>query len=302
VIEIKQLNKSFGSKRVLKDVSFSAIPGQVTSFLAPNGSGKTTTMRILLGLEKPTSGLALLNGAEYSTMKKPLWHVGALLDGGNAHPARTAWSHLKAQALTHGISNDRINYVLESTGLSEVSKMRVGKFSLGMKQRLGIATAMLGDPDFYIFDEPTNGLDQDGISWFRNFVASLAESNKTVLLSSHALGEVEKIAHHVVVIGEGRILVDSPITDFTAGFETLVISSDNKSLANYLRESGVAVKVSHQSLLVGDLNMEEIGWVAHGLGIAIFELSTTVLKLEDAYNHVTRNALEFQSTKTPSDD
>lgn len=302
MIEIKKLNKSFGSKRVLKDLSFFAIPGQVTSFLGPNGSGKTTTLRILLGLEKSDSGLALIDGEEYSALRKPLWKVGALLDGGNAHPARTAWSHLKGQALTHGIGSERIHFVLASTGLAEAAGTRIGKFSLGMKQRLGIATAMLGDPDYYIFDEPTNGLDQEGISWFRELVTSLADSNKTVLLSSHALGEIEKISHQVVVIGEGQILADSPIEKFTASLGISVISSDNLSLAKSLREVGGVVSTTPRTLLVRKLRVEEIGWAAQRLGIAIFQLTEQALQLEDAYKHVTRNSLEFQSSRILSDD
>ncbi len=216
MIEFSRLTKRFGSRLALDDVTFRVEPGAVTGFLGPNGSGKTTTMRILLGLEPPTSGAALVDGVPYAQLPDPLRRVGALLDARSAHPARSAFAHLRALALTHGIPAARVQRVLELVGLADVAGARVGGFSLGMRQRLGIAAAMLGDPATYVFDEPTNGLDPDGVLWFRSLVRSFADEGRTVFLSSHLLGELALTADRVVVLGRGRVLVDATLEDLAA--------------------------------------------------------------------------------------
>lgn len=213
MIEVERLVKRFGARRALDDVSFRVEPGRVTAFLGPNGSGKTTTMRIILGLENPTTGVARVHGRPYQQLRNPLFHVGALLDARSAHPGRTAFHHLLGLALTHGISAARVDEVLDTVGLSDVAGNRVGGFSLGMRQRLGIAGAMLGDPETFIFDEPVNGLDPDGVRWFRDLVRSFAAEGRTVFLSSHLIAEVEMTADRVIVLGRGRVLADAGLTD-----------------------------------------------------------------------------------------
>lgn len=213
MIEFQTVTKKYGARTVLDEVSFIVKPGRVTAFLGPNGSGKTTTLKILLGLETVDSGLATIDDVSYVKLANPMFKVGALLDGRSAHPGRSAIHHLQALAMTHGISKARIHEVLELVGLSDVAKVKVGKFSLGMSQRLGIAAAMLGDPSTYIFDEPLNGLDPDGVKWFRDLVKGFAAEGRTVFLSSHLISEVAITADHVVLIGQGKILADEPLAE-----------------------------------------------------------------------------------------
>ena len=215
-VKAVNLTKAYQGKLALYDVSFEVLPGRVTAFLGPNGSGKSTTLRVLLGLENATEGIALIDGVPYGKLKNPILRVGAMLDARNAHPGRTAFSHLRAIALTHGISKARVREVLALVGLEGVAKKRVGGFSLGMQQRLGIASALIGDPDLLIFDEPLNGLDINGIRWFRALVADLAAQGKTVFLSSHMLSEVEKVADHLVILGKGQILAACSLAEFAA--------------------------------------------------------------------------------------
>ena len=214
MIQISGLTKDYSGKLALYNVSFDVLPGRVTAFLGPNGSGKSTTLRILLGLETASEGTALIDGVPYSKLKNPIMRVGAMLDSRNAHAGRTAFSHLRSIAITHGISKARVHEVLALVGLEGVAKKRVGGFSLGMQQRLGIAGALLGDPELLIFDEPLNGLDINGIRWFRAFVADLVAQGKTVFLSSHMLSEVEKVADDLVILGKGQILVACSLAEF----------------------------------------------------------------------------------------
>ncbi|WP_104092546.1 ABC transporter ATP-binding protein [Arthrobacter sp. GMC3] len=206
MIEISNLVKRHGTRNVVNDISFTAQPGRVTGFLGPNGAGKSSTLRILLGLDRVTSGTALINGNTYRSMRNPLRTVGAMLDGPGANKGRTAKSHLTWIAQSNGIPLSRINEVLATTGLSDASRTRIGGFSLGMGQRLGIAAALLGDPEILVLDEPTNGLDPDGIRWIRRFLRSLAADGKTVLVSSHLMGEMEETADDFVVIAQGRVV------------------------------------------------------------------------------------------------
>ena len=207
MIDIAHVTKTRGHRRIVDDVSFSAAPGRVTAFLGPNGAGKSSTLRVLLGLDRATSGTALIGGEPYRSMRRPLLTVGAMLDGPGANPGRTARAHVRWVAQSNGMARDRVDEVLEITGLLDVARTRVGRFSLGMGQRLGIATALVGDPQVLVLDEPTNGLDPDGIRWMRRLLRSLADDGRTVLLSSHLMAEMEEVADDVVIIARGRVLV-----------------------------------------------------------------------------------------------
>ena len=213
MIEARGLSKRYGTKTAVDNVSFTVQPGKVTGFLGPNGAGKSTTMRMIVGLDRPTGGAVTVNGKPYKQHNAPLHEVGALLDAKAVHTKRSAYNHLRALAATHGISNKRVNEVIELTGLGPVAKRRVGGFSLGMGQRLGIAVALLGDPQTLIFDEPVNGLDPEGVLWVRNLAKGLAAEGRTVFLSSHLMSEMAVTADHLIVIGRGRIIADAPITE-----------------------------------------------------------------------------------------
>lgn len=214
-IEVRSLSKSYGGKLAVDDVSFEVPAGRVTGFLGPNGAGKSTTMRVIVGLDRPSSGEALIDGQRYARLRSPLRQVGALLDAKSAHRSRTAVNHLRAVAATHGIGRARVDEVIDLAGLTSVARKRVGGFSLGMSQRLGIAVALLGDPGTLILDEPVNGLDPDGVTWMRELLRGLADEGRTVFLSSHLLTELALVASHVIVIGRGKILADTPVDALT---------------------------------------------------------------------------------------
>ncbi|HEX9999251.1 MAG TPA: ATP-binding cassette domain-containing protein [Actinoplanes sp.] len=221
MITIDRLNKIKGKARILYDVSFAARPGRVTGFLGPNGAGKTSTLRILLGLDRPQSGTALIDGQPYQSLRRPLATVGALLDGSGAHRARTARAHLRWVAASNGLPDSRADEVLEIVGLTGDAKKRAGRYSLGMSRRLGLATALLGDPRVLVLDEPVNGLDPAGIRWMREFLRKSAAEGRTVLLSSHLMGELAEIADDVVVIDKGRVLVQGELAEVTGDHRTL---------------------------------------------------------------------------------
>lgn len=221
MIEIKNLNKKYGQSDGIVDVSLTAEPGKVTAFLGPNGAGKSTTFRLLLGLDRADSGSALIEGKPYRDLTAPLWTVGAQFDGSGAHKGRTAKAHLTWLAQSNGIPHSRIGEVLELVGLSEAARKRVGAYSLGMGQRLGIAAALLGDPRIIVLDEPTNGLDPEGVRWIRGLLRTLAANGKTVLISSHLINEVQHVADHIVVISGGRIVQSGSVDDLVAGHHDL---------------------------------------------------------------------------------
>jgi ABC-2 type transport system ATP-binding protein len=299
VIEVRNLVKQFGTRLALDDVSFTVEPGRVTAFLGPNGSGKTTTMRVLLGLETATSGSALIDGVAYASLPDPMFRVGALLDARNAHPGRSAFHHLRGLALTHGISVERIEEVLEDVGLAEVASSRIGGFSLGMRQRLGIAGAMLGDPGIYVFDEPVNGLDPDGVRWFRELVRSLADEGRTVFLSSHLISEVAITADHVIVLGRGHVLADAPISELSelGRSRVHVRSPQAEQLVPLLRDDGVAVKRRGDALRVEGMSSRQIGELAAEERITLHELRTEQGSLEDTYRALTEAELEYRHGK-----
>ncbi|MDI6023050.1 ABC transporter ATP-binding protein [Leucobacter sp. UT-8R-CII-1-4] len=299
MIEATNLTKRYGAKTAVNDISFSLQPGQVIGFLGPNGAGKSTTMRMLMGLDRPTSGSITVMGKPYAEHRNPLSVAGALLDAKGVHPGRSARSHLRALAATHSISDTRVNKVLELTGLESVAHKRIGGFSLGMGQRLGIATALLGDPQVLVLDEPVNGLDPDGVLWVREFVRAFAAEGRTVLLSSHLMSEMAQTADHVLVLGRGALIADAPIAQLIAaggGQRTVrVVSPQSIKLGELLRARGA--RSTQQSdcdeLLLDGITAAEVGEVAAANGIVLHALSTDAASLEEAYLELTRGELEY---------
>ncbi|MGW9021975.1 ABC transporter ATP-binding protein [Leucobacter chromiiresistens] len=303
MIEARGLTKHYGSKTAVDDVTFSIKPGQVTGFLGPNGAGKSTSMRLMLGLDRPTSGTVTVNGGRYADAAAPLSEVGALLDAKGVHPGRSARSHLRALAATHGIPDRRVSEVLEQTGLSGVANRRVGGFSLGMGQRLGIAAALLGDPRILILDEPVNGLDPDGVLWVRQLLRHLASEGRTVLLSSHLMSEMAQTADHVIVLGRGRVVADAPIGEFIGGGRTssvAVRSPQATKLASLLmsaQREGVTLEPrGDEGFTVRGLAAADIGAVAAAHQIVLHELSPQQASLEDAYLELTRGEVEYSTS------
>ena len=302
MIEARGLSKQYGKKTAVDDISFSIESGQVTGFLGPNGAGKSTSMRLMVGLDRPSAGTVTVNGKRYADSHAPLAEVGALLDAKGVHPGRTARGHLRALAATHGIPDRRVHEVLEQTGLSAVANKRVGGFSLGMGQRLGIAAALLGDPQTLILDEPVNGLDPDGVLWVRQLLRHLAGEGRTVLLSSHLMSEMAQTADHVIVLGRGRVVADAPIADFVAGGgaqreRVRVQSPEAAKLASLLMGAeGVQLDPEgDQAFTARGITAAEIGRAAAAHGIELHELSPVSSSLEDAYLALTRGELEYET-------
>ena len=299
MIEAFGLSKRYGPKTAVDDVSFTVQPGKVTGFLGPNGAGKSTTMRMIVGLDNPSSGRVLVNGKPYAQHKAPLREVGALLDAKAVHTKRSAYNHLRAMAATHGIPTKRINEVIELTGLAPVAKKRVGGFSLGMGQRLGIAVALLGDPQTVILDEPVNGLDPEGVLWVRHLARGLASEGRTVFLSSHLMSEMAQTADHLIVIGRGRIIADAPIDEIIAGEDkvrTLVRTDSPRELLEAVQDSQVTVIEKEPGLLeVTGAQPRTIAEAALERRILIYELTPQQVSLEDAYMELTRDDVEYRS-------
>ncbi len=299
MIQVENLTKRYGSKLAVDDISFEAKPGRVTGFLGPNGSGKSTTMRMILGLDTPTSGRALVDGKPYSHAKSPMSTVGALLDAKAVHRGRSAQNHLKAMAATHGIPTSRVNEVISMTGLEQVAKRKVGGFSLGMGQRLGIASALLADPRTVIFDEPVNGLDPEGVSWVRNLCRYLASEGRTVFLSSHLMSEMAQTADDLVVIGKGRLITQGPISEIISGqgeVRTMVRTDSAQQLSTLL--AGPTTRVSHvdpNTLEVTGLDARQIAQAAFDNRIFVYELTPRELSLEEAYMRLTQSSVEYNS-------
>ncbi|WP_119696253.1 ABC transporter ATP-binding protein [Microbacterium halotolerans] len=299
MITAENLTKRFGSKTAVDQATFVARPGQVTGFLGPNGAGKSTTMRMVVGLDRPDAGSVTVAGRKFTDSPAPMTEVGSLLDAKALHPGRTAESHLKMLAATHGIGTKRVHEVLEMTGMEQVARKRVGGFSLGMHQRLGIAATMLGDPHTLIFDEPVNGLDPEGVHWVRRFVRSLAAEGRTIFLSSHLMSEMAQTADHIIVLGKGRVLADAPVSEFigSAGSErTRVRVSDAARLAPLLEADGVAVTTTGADVVeVAGLAASQIAHAAVGAGLELHELTPMRASLEDAYLALTGDATEYHS-------
>jgi len=303
MIEVNQLTKRFGPVTALDDLTFSVRPGHVTGFLGPNGAGKTTTMRVILGLDAPTSGTALVGGRAYRGIIRPLHEVGALLDASAVHSGRTAWSHLVAVAQSNGIGRPRVRELLELTGIEKAARRRVGGFSLGMKQRLGIATALLGDPPVLMFDEPVNGLDPEGIAWIRTFFKALAAQGRTVLVSSHLMSEMALTADRLIVIGQGKLIADTTVPDFIeehARTDVLVRSPRAAELAALLTARGATVATEDDGgLAVTGLRAPAIGDLAAEHGIAVHELVPRHASLEEAYLNITGDSVDYRAAALP---
>ncbi|MGS2619868.1 ABC transporter ATP-binding protein [Micromonospora sp. LZ34] len=261
MIEVRGLTKRYGDVLAVDDLSFDVEPGRVTGFLGPNGAGKSTTMRMMLGLDRPTSGKVLVNGRTFATLTEPLREVGALLDPGSVHPGRTGRNHLRVAARTNGISERRVAEVIEQVGLGRAAGRRIKGYSLGMRQRLGIAAALLGDPRVLLFDEPMNGLDLDGIRWIRGLLRQLADQERTVLVSSHLLSEMQQTADRLIIIGRGRLIADATTEDILRGLghvQIRVLSTQSDLLLTRLRERGLTVqRVDTHELQVDGSSAEE---------------------------------------------
>ena len=298
MIELRHLSKRYGDTLAVDDLSFTIAPGRVTGFLGPNGAGKTTTMRMILGLDTPSSGEVTVNGRSYRTIPAPMHEVGALLDAKAAHGGHTAHQHLSWLAHAGGIPQRRIEEVLDLVGLSEVAGKRVGGFSLGMYQRLGIAAALLGDPPILLFDEPVNGLDPEGIRWIRSFLQRLAAEGRTIFLSSHLMSEMEETADHIIVIGRGRLIADASIAEFTqrsTSSHVRVVSPQATSLAPLLEGAGATVSRADGALVVTGMEAPRIGGLAAEHRIELQELTTRRASLEAAYMELTQGSLEYQA-------
>jgi ABC-2 type transport system ATP-binding protein len=297
VIEARGLTKDYGKKRAVDGLSFSVRPGVVTGFLGPNGSGKSTTMRLILGLDAPTAGDVTVNGRHYREHASPLHEVGALLEARSLHTGRSAFNHLLALAQTHGIPRQRVHDLVDLVGLHDVAAKRAGQFSLGMSQRLGIATALLGDPATLLLDEPANGLDPEGIHWIRNLLKQLAADGRTVFVSSHVMSEMALTADHLIVIGRGKLIADASVDEFVeraSGKVALVRSPELEKLRGALAGPGVTFEAGERGALeVHGLSAEQIGDAAAAHRIALHELTPLQASLEEAFMNLTRDEIEF---------
>ena len=302
MIEVRGITKRYGSATAVDDLSFDVREGSVTGFLGPNGAGKSTTMRIMVQLDRPNSGTATFNGRQYRDMHHPLREVGALLDAKYVHPTRTSRNHLKALALTNSIPVKRVDEVLELVGLTEVAGKRVGGFSLGMQQRLGLAVALLGDPQTLLFDEPVNGLDPEGIIWVRHFMHQLAAEGRTVLVSSHMLSEMAQTADELVVIGRGKLISQGSVDDFVnkaSGSWVEVQSPRASELAGFVAERGARITASDGGFTANGIEAAVIGELAAEHGIVLHELATKRASLEEAFLEATRDSQQYQSHSLP---
>jgi ABC-2 type transport system ATP-binding protein len=300
VIHAEGLTKRYGAKTAVDSIDFTVKPGIVTGFLGPNGAGKSTTMRMILGLDSPTAGSVTVNGKLYRQHASPLREVGALLDAKAIHTGRTAYNHLLAMAATHNIPKARVTEVIGLTGLDSVAGKRVGGFSLGMGQRLGIAAALLGDPATLILDEPVNGLDPEGVQWVRQLTRYLASEGRTVFLSSHLMSEMAQTADHLIVLGRGRIIADAPVAQILAGAtrgQVSVKSPRASELAALLASDTVTVTAGAAGLDVVGLTAAQIGDAAASAGIALHELTPVNASLEEAYMELTQNDVEYHATE-----
>ena len=299
MIEVRDLCKSYGDKVAVDHLTFTVEPGTVTGFLGPNGAGKSTTMRLILGLDRPTSGSATIDGTRYADLARPLCRVGALLEAGAVHPGRSAYNHLLYLAQTQAIPARRVAEVLDLVGLHDVAHDRVGSFSLGMGQRLGIASALLGDPGVLILDEPVNGLDPDGIFWFRNLIRSLAAQGRTVLVSSHLMSEMAQTADQLVVIGRGRLVAQSSTQEFIArnsDQSVRVKAVEIVALRALLEAAGGHCTLGDGVLTVQLLDAEHIGEIAGRAGLVLHELSPQRASLEEAFMERTHDSREYGGT------
>jgi len=297
MIEVQNLVKRYADTTAVNDLSFTVKPGQITGFLGPNGAGKSTTMRLILGLDQPTSGSALIDGMPYRKLPDPLRYVGALLEARAVHPGRSAYNHLLYLAQTQGIARSRITEVLSLVGLTAVAKKRFKGFSLGMGQRLGIAAALLGDPEILLLDEPVNGLDPEGILWIRTLLKHLAAEGRTILVSSHLMNEMAVTADQLVVIGQGKLIADCPVEEFISQFSeesVLVRSPQAADLGGALSPLGGSFRTEQDgALIVSGLTAATIGETAAARGIVLHELSPRRASLEEAFMGMTKGTGQY---------
>jgi ABC-2 type transport system ATP-binding protein len=301
-IEVTGLRKRFGSALALDGMSFTVLPGEVTGFVGPNGAGKSTTMRVILGLDAPDSGRALIGGKPYAKLRHPLGHIGALLDAAALQPGRTARNHLLWLAHSQGLTGRRVDEVIEQAGLDSAARRKAGGFSLGMRQRLGIAAAMLGDPPVLMLDEPFNGMDPEGIVWMRGFLRSLAAQGRAVLVSSHLMSELEDTADHLVVAGRGKVIADAAVAELIAaasGDRVTLRTVTRAEAMTVLADAGATVAATDRdTLTISDLPAERIVALLTGAGVGFSEVSAHRASLEEAYMELTRDAVEFRAQAT----
>jgi ABC-2 type transport system ATP-binding protein len=302
-IEVAGLRKRFGQTLALDGMSFTVRPGQVTGFVGPNGAGKSTTMRVVLGLASADEGTALIGGARYASLRRPLSHVGSLLDAAALQPSRSARNHLLWLAHSQGLTARRVDEVTEQAGLAGVIRRKAGGYSLGMRQRLGIAAAMLGDPPVLMMDEPFNGMDPEGIVWMRGFLRSLAAQGRAVLVSSHLMSELEGSADHLIVVGRGHVIADASVRDLIAaasGDRVLLRTTAGAKAATVLEFAGAAVAATGPDLLtVSGLAAERVVRLLGEAGLPFSEVSAHRVSLEEAYLELTRDAVEFRALADP---
>jgi ABC-2 type transport system ATP-binding protein len=307
MITVENVTKRYGEKVAVDDLSFEVKPGIVTGFLGPNGAGKSTTMRLILGLDAPTSGSVTIDGQAYQDLPAPLHEIGAMLEARAIHTGRSAYNHLLALAQTHGIARSRVQEAIELVGLQDVARKRVGGFSLGMGQRLGVAAALLGDPRVLILDEPANGLDPEGILWIRTLLKRLAKEGRTVFLSSHLMAEMAQTADHLVVIGRGRLIADTSVEDFvkraSTGAAVRVVSPQATALRDALAAHKATVSSIERGVLeVHGLSGQEIGEIALTEQIVLAELTPLQASLEQAFMQLTGETVEYHAASSDIED
>jgi ABC-2 type transport system ATP-binding protein len=299
MIEARGLTKRYGAKTAVADLSFTVRPGIVTGFLGPNGAGKSTTMRMIAGLDEPTSGSVTVNGRSYRDASAPMGELGLLLEARAVHTSRSAYNHLLALAQTNGVPRSRVDELIEAVGLTDVARKRVGGFSLGMGQRLGVASALLGNPDTIVLDEPVNGLDPEGIQWIRNMLKGLAAEGRTVFVSSHLMSEMALTAQHLIVIGKGRLIADTSVDDIVSQASSNLVrvrSPQATELRELLQSPGVTITSSEPGLLeISGLTAAEVGQVALDQRVLLHELSTQRASLEEAFMELTRDSVEYST-------
>jgi ABC-2 type transport system ATP-binding protein len=297
VIEVTDVTKRYGEKVAVRDLTFNVRPGIVTGFLGPNGSGKSTTMRLILGLDAPNAGQTSVNGKHYRDHVAPLHEVGALLEARSVHTGRSAYNHLLALAQTHGIGRPRVDELIDMVGLHEVARKRAGGFSLGMGQRLGIASALLGDPHTVMLDEPVNGLDPEGIQWVRRLLKRLAGEGRTVFVSSHLMSEMALTADHLIVIGRGRLIADMSVDQFVQSASKRAVrvrSPQAARLAELIAGPDVTIDAVEPSVVeIRGLDSEQIGTISAENGLVLYELTPQQASLEEAFMELTHDSVEF---------
>jgi ABC-2 type transport system ATP-binding protein len=303
-IEVTGLRKRFGPTLALDGMSFTVRPGQVTGFVGPNGAGKSTTMRVILGLDAADQGTALIGGQPYKSLRHPLSHVGSLLDAAALQPSRSARNHLLWLAHSQGLGAKRVDEVLEQAGLRSAVRRKAGGYSLGMRQRLGIAAALLGDPPVLMMDEPFNGMDPEGIVWMRGFLRGLAAQGRSVLVSSHLMSELQDTAHHLVVVGRGHVIADTSVSELIAtasdGRVTVRTAARSEAMTVLAHAGATVAATDRDTLIVSGLAAEKIVALLGESGVPFAEVSAHRATLEEAYMELTRDAVEFRAA-TPSE-